>query len=84
MQDKMRAVILQGHGDFSQMQYREDVDIPHISADEVLIQVGACGVNNTDINTRVGWYAKTTDKNHIEAGAWNEQPLQFPLANTRA
>jgi NADPH:quinone reductase-like Zn-dependent oxidoreductase len=25
---------------------------------EVLIQVAAAGVNNTDVNTRIGWYSK--------------------------
>jgi Zn-dependent alcohol dehydrogenase len=25
---------------------------------EVLIKVGACGLNNTDVNTRTGWYSK--------------------------
>jgi NADPH:quinone reductase-like Zn-dependent oxidoreductase len=24
----------------------------------VLIKVGACGLNNTDVNTRTGWYSK--------------------------
>jgi NADPH:quinone reductase-like Zn-dependent oxidoreductase len=58
--------------------------------DEVLIQVGACGMNNTDINTRTGWYSKTVregthaeggtkgfDQITEEAGGWGEG-LDFP------
>ena len=26
---------------------------------EALIEVGACGLNNTDVNTRTGWYSRT-------------------------
>jgi len=55
----MRAVLLRGHGDFDQLEYREDVDVPTPGAAEVLIEVGACGMNNTDINTRIGWYSKS-------------------------
>lgn len=54
----MRAVLLTGHGDLDKLEYREDVPIPRVADDEVLIEVAACGVNNTDINTRTGWYAK--------------------------
>lgn len=47
--------------------------------------MGACGVNNTDINTRKGWYAPavqgTTDENVIvntdDQGAWSGS-LSFP------
>jgi NADPH:quinone reductase-like Zn-dependent oxidoreductase len=38
-------------------------------AGEVLIRVGAAGVNNTDINTRLGWY---------QDGGWNTA-TPFPL-----
>jgi NADPH:quinone reductase-like Zn-dependent oxidoreductase len=38
----------------------------------VLVAVGACAVNATDINTRVGWYAKGEDD-----GAW-DAPIGFP------
>jgi len=52
----MRAVLLTGHGGLDQLEYRQDVPVPVPRADEVLIEVHACGVNNTDINTRTGWY----------------------------
>lgn len=57
--DTMHAVHLLGYGGFDQLDYRTDVPVPQPAPNEVLIQVGACGVNNTDINTRIGWYSKT-------------------------
>ena len=54
----MKAIITVGHGDYAMLQYRE-VAIPVPGPGEVLLQVLAAGVNNTDINTRVGWYGKT-------------------------
>jgi hypothetical protein len=38
--------------------YRTDWPRPDPGPGEVLIKVGACGLNNTDINTREGWYSK--------------------------
>ncbi|MBS0389139.1 MAG: alcohol dehydrogenase family protein [Proteobacteria bacterium] len=65
----MRAVVTQGKGGYEQLAYRE-VPVPQPGGGEVLVQVLAAGVNNTDINTRVGWYS--------EAGGWNA-PTPFPL-----
>ncbi len=40
---------------------------------DVLVQVAACGMNNTDVNTRIGWYAKAvtgaTGEGTADAGA---------------
>lgn len=61
MQDSaptMRGVWLIGHGDFDQLAIRDDIPLPQIGATDVLIKVSAAGVNNTDINTRIGWYSK--------------------------
>jgi NADPH:quinone reductase-like Zn-dependent oxidoreductase len=55
----MQAVVLRGHGGLDQLDVREDVPVPVPAADEVLVQVGAAALNNTDINTRVGWYSKS-------------------------
>ena len=67
---RMNAVLLMGHGGFEQLEFREDVPVPVPRAAEVLIQVGAAGVNNTDINTRTGWYSRTvTEGTTAEAGA---------------
>ena len=57
----MHAVLLKAHGGYEQLEYREDVPVPQPQAGEVLIRVAAAGVNNTDINTRIGWYAKSVD-----------------------
>ena len=55
--EKMRAVILTGHGGIDKLQYVEDYTVPKPNKDEVLVRVSASSVNNTDINTRIAWYA---------------------------
>jgi len=57
--DKMQAVLLTGHGGPEMLSLRDDWSVPTPSANEVLIRVGAAGINNTDINTRIGWYSKS-------------------------
>jgi len=56
--ETMRAVLLKGYGGFDQLEYREDVPVPQPEGDAVLVRIGAAGVNNTDINTRTGWYSR--------------------------
>jgi 2-desacetyl-2-hydroxyethyl bacteriochlorophyllide A dehydrogenase len=58
----MMAVETTGNGGYDKLVYRE-VPIPVPDAGEVLIRVLAAGVNNTEINTRIGWYSSsvTTD-----------------------
>ena len=56
--DQMRAMVTMGHGGLDQMVMREDWPRPEPGPGEVLIRVGACGLNNTDVNTRSGWYSK--------------------------
>ena len=80
----MRAALLTGHGGPEVIEVRADVAVPSPGANEVLIQVSACGVNNTDINTRIGWYASevrsATDDPAtpaVEAGGWGGE-LGFP------
>ncbi len=86
----MHAVVLTGHGGFDALEYRTDVPVPGPAADQVLIRVGGAGVNNTDINTRIGWYSKTVDGDTAaggtsglgadvtEDGSWSGIPLRFP------
>ncbi len=85
--DQMAAVLLQGHGGYEMLAYREDVPRPSPAAGEVLIQVAAAGVNNTDINTRIGWYSAAVRGDTADAqaapaaaddGAWNGSGLLFP------
>lgn len=65
----MHAVYLTGHGGFEKLSYQENAAVPKPGADEVLIRVGAAGVNNTDINTRVGWYSKAVTEGTTTVGS---------------
>ncbi len=88
---RMCAVLLKGHGGFEQLEYRDDVPVPAPGEGEVLVRVGAAGVNNTDINTRVGWYSKRVSDGTTAEGAvggladadsadagWSGAALTFP------
>jgi NADPH:quinone reductase-like Zn-dependent oxidoreductase len=90
--DAMAAVLLTGHGGLDQLEYRTDVPVPTAGPGEVLINVRAAGVNNTDVNTRIGWYSKSvstgTDDggtgshgiDAVDAGdaAWSGSTIAFP------
>ncbi len=85
MKQTMQAVLLTGFGGFEKLEFREDVPVPEPGASQVLIRVAAAGVNNTDINTRLGWYAQakpgeSDDSADIQAedSAWSGQALEFP------
>ena len=66
----MAAMVLTGHGGLDKLEYHEDWPVPEPGPGEVLIRVGACGMNNTDINTRTAWYSKTVrEGTHAEGGA---------------
>ncbi|MFO0997514.1 MAG: alcohol dehydrogenase family protein [Alphaproteobacteria bacterium] len=81
---RMRAVVTTGHGGLDMLDYRDDVPVPVPAAGEVLIKVGACSINNTDINTRTGWYASAVrggtevDAVLAEAAPWDRTTLAFP------
>jgi NADPH:quinone reductase-like Zn-dependent oxidoreductase len=64
----VKAVVTTGNGGFDKLHYRE-VPLPELGAGEVLIKVLAAGVNNTEINTRLGWYS---------GGGWHI-PTPFPF-----
>jgi NADPH:quinone reductase-like Zn-dependent oxidoreductase len=68
VEKKMAAVLLKGHGGFEQLEFRTDIAVPVPGQGEVLIKVGAAGVNNTDINTRIGWYSKSVASGTTAAG----------------
>lgn len=72
----MKAVQLTGHGGLDKLVLRQDVPVPVPGPRDVLIKVGAAGVNNTDLNTRIGWYSKS-DGNSSDA-SWSGNPLHFP------
>ena len=87
---RMSAVQLVGHGGLEKLHYRDDVPTPVARAGEVLVRVAAAGVNNTDVNTRIGWYSKTVGDATGTGGAdgfdttddadasWMGVPLHFP------
>ena len=66
----MKAVVLTGHGGLDKLVY-QDVPVPTPSATQVLIRVKACGMNNTDVNTRSGWYSKSVTE-ATTGGAYQE------------
>ena len=53
-ENMMMAVVTRGNGGFEMLEYC-DVSIPVPGPGEVLLRVLAAGVNNTEINTRLGW-----------------------------
>lgn len=56
MGETMMAVVTTGTGGHERLRWQE-VARPVPGPGEVLVRVLAAGVNNTDINTRLGWYA---------------------------
>lgn len=65
----MKAVLLKGYGGFDQLEFCDDVPVPCSEEGEVLVRIGAAGVNNTDINTRTGWYSRAVSEGTTSAGA---------------
>lgn len=72
----MRGVVLTGHGGPECLEWREDLPVPEPGPGDVLVRVGAAGVNNTDINTRTAWYSKG-DADGADAG-WAGGAFSFP------
>ncbi|MEM9639814.1 MAG: alcohol dehydrogenase family protein [Pseudomonadota bacterium] len=84
---KMRAIVLKRFGGMDALEYHEDWPVPVPEGREVLIKVAACGMNNTDVNTRSGWYSKdvteaTTggayDSVGDQDGTWGGGGVTFP------
>lgn len=73
----MRAMLLTGHGGPDKLQLDTAWPVPDIAPDEVLVKVGACGINNTDIWVREGAYGSADDPD--EVASFGDSPLQFPL-----
>ncbi|WP_246157003.1 zinc-binding dehydrogenase [Oceanispirochaeta crateris] len=85
---EMWAMVTTSQGGFEKLQYRR-VPLPQIQENEVLIQVSAAGINNTEINTRLGWYSDKVNKGTQQLqekeeeedkpdGGWGK-PTPFPL-----
>jgi len=88
--ETMKAVVTTGHGGYDKLNYC-DVPVPTLDENEVLLQVLAAGVNNTEINTRLGWYsasvetstqglaiAEEKESKSKADGGW-DKPTPFPL-----
>ncbi|MEH6579559.1 MAG: alcohol dehydrogenase family protein [Amphritea sp.] len=88
--NQMAGVLLTGHGGLEKLEYRTDLPVPKPEKGEVLIRVAASAVNNTDINTRIGWYSKGVTSQTNSGGSagfqsandddasWSGIPLEFP------
>ncbi len=85
MAQMMKGVYLTRHGGPDALEWREDIPVPVPGPGQVLVKVLAAGVNNTDINTRIGWYSSdvtgatdaVVDDAEVEAGGW-DGALSFP------
>lgn len=85
--DKMKAFVLTGHGDMDKLVYHTDWPVPVAGTGEVLVKVNACGLNNTDVNTRTAWYSKGVSENTTggafdtaddDDATWGGAPITFP------
>lgn len=82
----MMAVVTTGVGGTDKLAYKR-VPVPRPGPTEVLLRVLAAGVNNTEINTRLGWYSSSVtegteaaipiDDDHADGG-WNGA-TPFPI-----
>ena len=81
----MNGGYLTRHGGPEALDWREDIPVPSPGEGQVLVKVLAAGVNNTDINTRIGWYSSDVvgatedvdDSTEVEEGGWGGA-LDFP------
>lgn len=83
----MRAALLSGIGGPEMLRVRDDVPVPRAAPGEALLRVTACGLNNSDINTRVGWYSRSVTTATLDSGyrdadlgdvGWSRKGLSFP------
>ena len=82
-----RAFVLKRYGDLGALEFEPAWPVPEVGPQQVLVKVAACGMNNTDINTRVGWYSKSvsdatsSDGFELDDAAdntWGGDGVQFP------
>ncbi len=82
----MKGVQLIGHGGPEKLVWNDNIPTSRPGPDSALVRVLAAGVNNTDINTRIGWYSKevtdgtgnTGPATVADDGGW-AGALNFPL-----
>lgn len=74
----MHAVVLTGHGGLDKLEYRDDVPVPEPAPGEVLLEVSACGMNNTDVWVRQGAYGLEDDPEAVSTWRRGRSTLEFP------
>jgi NADPH:quinone reductase-like Zn-dependent oxidoreductase len=86
----MSGVLLVGHGGNEKLEFSNSIPVPKPGPGEVLIRVAAAAINNTDINTRIGWYSKSVRTGTADGGSagfetsadddasWTGEALAFP------
>jgi NADPH:quinone reductase-like Zn-dependent oxidoreductase len=74
----MHAVLLTGHGGLDRLVYRTDVAVPSPAPGEVLVEVSACGMNNTDVWVRLGAYGTDEDPDAVSSWRRGGTTLTFP------
>ena len=82
----MCGVQLLRHGGPEALVWNDKIPVRTPNRNEVVVRIKAAGVNNTDINTRVGWYSSDVTNSTgdvdpdavIENGGW-AGALPFPL-----
>lgn len=72
----VQAAVLTAHGGPDKLEVRSDWPVPQPAAGEVLIAVGAAGINNTDLWTHEGAYGDAD--NPDKRVGWRGVPLEFP------
>ena len=80
--ETMKAMVLTAHGDLDKYEEHEDGPVPQPDPMEVLIKAGACGLNNTGVNTCSGWYSKTVE-HAATGGALEEAGAEDPTGGGR-
>lgn len=79
--DRMKAVLLTGHGGLEMLKYVADCPVPRPARGEVTIEVAACGMNNTDVWVREAAYGSDDDpaaKSSWRRGNNGNSTLTFP------
>lgn len=70
----MQAAVLSGHGGPEKIAVTTSYPVPNPGPGEVLVRVGAAGMNNTDIWSRKGAYSPCG----APPAGWRGKPLNFP------
>ncbi len=76
--ETMSAVLLTGHGGLDKLVVRADVPVPRPGSGDVLLEVTACGMNNTDVWVRQGAYGTESDAGAVSTWRRQAPTLTFP------